>query len=127
MVLVRGQGCFIDMITISFYFEMANLTAHDNESINSTESGYFSFIQRYNADRVKVRSCRITVAGLFSAAVVDPPTPAQTPAPPPSGTMPSSLMRLDPASSSFRSQLPGLGEAGSATSNTREIATPGRL
>ena len=28
---------------------MANLTAHDNESINS---GYLSFIHRYNADGV---------------------------------------------------------------------------
>ena len=102
---------------------MADLTAYNNESINSTDSGYFGFIHRFNADGVKVCSRQITFAGLFSAAVADPPTPA----PPPSGTMPSSPMMLDPVSSSFRPPSPGLGEAGSATSNTREIATPGRL
>ena len=35
------------------------------------------------------------------------------------GTMPSSSMTLDMASSSVRQPWPGLGEAGSATSNTR--------
>ena len=42
----------IDQATFVFVFGWANLIAHDHESINSSDTGYFSFIRRYNADGV---------------------------------------------------------------------------
>ena len=76
-VLVKGQGACAQACVHSFvsnfilfcvqsthktqtgHSKMANLTAHDNESINSSDSGYFSFIHRYTA----VGVARFAVAG----------------------------------------------------------------
>ena len=45
--------------TLLSSLDKLTFTAHDNESINSSDSGYFSFIRRYNADGI----ARFAVAG----------------------------------------------------------------